>query len=251
MLRNLNAIEIAEGALLADIAVVFRFIALVLPAGSVFFSVFNFTVFALLVLRRGTYVASMGMGVAVFLAGIMMGPQSLVFLLLEGCGGIFLGVTMKHHWRHGPLLLLGIFAGALALYALVMLLTLLTGLSIHELLRSIQQMLNVLISLLGHIASRLGLGPLWRYQIYPFVTGFVTWGFTNWVYTLYPALCIVLCPIVTAIYMVTNSFVRLLGHDVRPFPSDKFRRWSHRVRRRWLKFRVQRRMVKKGWSKTT
>lgn len=248
-MRNLNAIEIAEGALLADIAVVFRFIALVLPAGSAFFSVFNFIVFALLVLRRGMYVASMGMCVAVFLACIVMGPQSLVFLLLEGFGGIFLGVTMKHRWHHGPLLLLGIFAGALTFYALVILLTLLTGLSIHELLRSIQQILDALISLLGHIASRLGLGPLWQYQIYPLVTGFVTWGFTNWEYTFYPALCVVLSPIVIAIYMITNSFVRLLGHDVRPFPSDKFRRWSHRVRRRWLKFRVQRRMVKKGWSK--
>jgi hypothetical protein len=249
MLRNLNAIEIAEGALLADIAVVFRFIALVLPAGSVFFSIFNFIVFALLVLRRGMYVASIGMCVATFLACIVMGPQSLVFLLLEGCGGIFLGVTMKHRWHHSPLLLLGTFAGALTFCVLVMLLTLLTGLSIHDLLLSIQQTLNALITLLGHIASRIGLGPSWQHQIYPFVTGFVSWGFTNWPYTLYPALCIVLCPIVTTIYMVTNSFVRLLGHDVRPFPSDKFRRWSHRVWRRWLKFRVQKRMGKKGWSK--
>ncbi|BCL80724.1 hypothetical protein ccbrp13_31890 [Ktedonobacteria bacterium brp13] len=250
MLRNLHTIEIAEGALLADIAVVFRFIALVLPAGSAFFSIFNFIIFAVLVLRRGMYVASMGMCVAVFLAGILMGPQALMFLLLEGFGGIFLGVTMKHQWRHGPLLLLGILAGALTLYVLVMLLTLFTGLSIHDLLSSVQQPLNAFISLFGQIASRLGYGPFWQQHIYPYVHGFVTWGFTNWVYTLYPALCVVLCPIVTAIYMVTNAFVRRLGHDVRPFPGNTFRRWSHRVWYRWLKFRVQRRMEKKGWRKT-
>jgi Predicted membrane protein (DUF2232) len=249
MLRNLNAIEIAEGALLADIAVVFRFIALVLPAGSVFFSVFNFIVFAILVLRRGMYVASMGMCVAIFLASIVMGPQALVFLLLEGFGGIFLGVAMKHRWRHGLLLLLGIVAGALTLYILVMLLALVTGVSITDSFYSVQQMLNALLSLLGQIASRFGLGPVWQYQIYPVVAGFVNWGFTSWAYTLYPALCVVLSPIVTVIYMVTNVFVRLLGHDVQPFPSDKFRRWSHRQWRRWLKFRGQRRMVKKGWSK--
>ena len=82
MLRNLHTIEIAEGALLADIAVVFRFIALVLPAGSAFFSIFNFIIFAVLVLRRGMYVASMGMCVAVFLAGIVMGLVVLEPVLL-------------------------------------------------------------------------------------------------------------------------------------------------------------------------
>ncbi|GLV54269.1 hypothetical protein KDH_11170 [Dictyobacter sp. S3.2.2.5] len=246
--RTLQAIEIAEGALLADIAVVLRFIALVMPAGSVFFSVFNVIIFAVLVLRRGLYVAAMGMGVAVFLAAIVMGPHALVFLFLEGCGGMFLGIAMKRRWAHGPVLLLGIFAGALACYALVMFLLFFTGLTVQDMVGSVQQTLNGLLALLGQIAAGLGHGLFWQQQISSPVNGFITWGVSNWMYVLYPALCVVLCPIVIAIYLVTNASVRRLGYDVRPFPGPTFRRWSQRIRYRRLKSRIQHRKVREGWS---
>ena len=120
MFRNLTAIEIAEGALLADIAVVFHFLAVFMPIGSNFFSQLNLTVFAILVLRRGTYVGLMGMCVALFLLCVMVGPQSIFSILADGCGGIFLGYTMKRRYHPLLLLVLGIILGSLFTYCFIL-----------------------------------------------------------------------------------------------------------------------------------
>ncbi len=89
MFRKLSAIEIAEGALLADIAIVFQLLTLYLPVGGDFFRVLIFIVYAVLVLRRGLYVGVMGMLVALFISAIVIGPQLVVFMLLEATGGLF------------------------------------------------------------------------------------------------------------------------------------------------------------------
>ena len=84
MFRRLNAIEIAEGALLADIAVVFQLLLIYLPVGGGFFRILTFIIFAVLVLRRGLYVGILGMCVALFLVGVVTGPQYLVPMWIEG-----------------------------------------------------------------------------------------------------------------------------------------------------------------------
>ena len=61
MPRKLNAIEIAEGALLANIAVIFQLLALYLPVGGIVFALLVPTVFTVLVLRRGFYASIMGL----------------------------------------------------------------------------------------------------------------------------------------------------------------------------------------------
>ncbi len=94
MFRKLSAIEIAEGALLADIAIVFQLLTLYLPIGGDFFRLLIFIVFAILVLRRGLYVGVMGMIVALFLSAIMVGPQLVAIMLLEATGRSFPGL---HH----------------------------------------------------------------------------------------------------------------------------------------------------------
>ena len=55
MFRNLKAIEIAEGALLADVAVILQLLItyLPLPAGHTVFRILIFVVYTILVLRRG------------------------------------------------------------------------------------------------------------------------------------------------------------------------------------------------------
>ena len=107
MFRSLKPIEIAEGALLADVAVIFQLLVVYLPAGGDFFRLLIFIVFALLVLRRGLYVGIMAMFTALFLIGVLTGLRGLYFLPLEATGGLFLGVTMKRNMRHIPLILLG------------------------------------------------------------------------------------------------------------------------------------------------
>src|SRR5215470_6423032 len=90
MFRNLKAIEIAEGALLADVVVILQLLItyLPLPAGHNVFRILIFVVFTILVLRRGLYVGIMGMGVSFFLCTILMGPQTIFTLSFEACGGL-------------------------------------------------------------------------------------------------------------------------------------------------------------------
>src|SRR5689334_5247956 len=127
MPRKLSAIEIAEGALLSDIAVIFQLLSLYLPIGRTFLRILIPIVFAIIVLRRRLYVGMMGLCVALFIVGIMTGPNYLISMLLAGTAGLFLGVTMKNRLRHIVVLFVGVTAGALALYSILILFTLLAG----------------------------------------------------------------------------------------------------------------------------
>src|ERR1700686_3224785 len=120
MSRRLTALEIAEGALLADIGVIFQLLALYLPIGQVIFQILSPIVFAIIVLRRDFYVGIMSMCVALFTIGIMSGPGALPLMLLECSAGLYLGVTMKHRMGHFWLILLGTFSGTLVFYAVIL-----------------------------------------------------------------------------------------------------------------------------------
>ncbi len=249
MFRNLQAIEIAEGALLADVAVIFQFIAAFLPIGSSFFHMLTIVAFTVLVLRRGLYVGLMGMCVAVFIISIVIGPHYLYSMLLEGLAGIFLGITMKLRFHHLPLLMLGVLSGSLFLYVAVFFLTLLAGLSFNDIIRSVHQGYDAAIPVLGLLATRLGVSQLWKTQIYPQVTAFSTYAFAYWWLTLYAVLCLFMSPFVTLIYLVANSFVRLLGYDVRPFPGGHLGMFLHRTSRRLFKLSMKWGLVRKSWIK--
>ncbi len=243
MFRKLSAIEIAEGALLADIAIVFQLLTLYLPIGGDFFRVLIFIVFAVLVLRRGLYVGVMGMIVALFLSAIMVGPQLVVFMLLEATGGIFLGFTMKHHLSHFLLLLIGITFGALALYIVIFLSTFLLGLPFTTLVRGLHNAYNGAMSLIGVLSASVGLGVWWRHTFVPLITPLITFGFRYWWGLYYAALWVLLCPFVIAIYAVTNSLVRRLGYVVRPFPDGRVDKRIRRFSRLLLKSAVRRRRL--------
>ena len=245
MFRKLNAIEIAEGALLADIAVVFQLLTLYLPVGGDFFRVLIFIVFAVLVLRRGLYVGVMGMIVALFISAIMVGPQLVVFMLLEATGGLFLGFTMKHRFSHFLLLLIGITFGALALYSVIFLSTFLLGLPFNTLVRGLHNAYNGAMNLIGVLSASIGLGTWWQHTLVPLITPLATFGFRYWWGFYYVALWVLLCPFVIAIYAVTNSLVRRLGYSVRPFPEGRVQKWRRRFSRSLLKRVVRRRRMLK------
>jgi hypothetical protein len=249
MFRNLQAIEIAEGALLADVAVIFQFVAAFLPIGSGFFHMLTVVTFTILVLRRGLYVGLMGVCVAIFIISIVIGPHYLASMLTEGLAGVFLGITMRLRFHHLLLLALGVLSGSLFLYGVTFFFTLLSGLSFNDIIRSLHQGYDSALPVLGLVATRLGLGQLWRTQIYPEVTAFSTSLFTYWWLTLYALYCLFLSPLITLVYLVTNSFVRLLGYDVRPFPGGHLGRFLHRMSRRLLKLSMKWGVVRKSWSK--
>jgi Predicted membrane protein (DUF2232) len=244
-LRNLKAIEIAEGALLADVAVLFQLISVFLPVGGSFFNMLVFVVFVLLVLRRGLYVSVMGMCVALFMVCVTIGPQYLITLLIECLGGIFLGVTMKQRWHALPLVLVGTLCGALFLYIGVFLLAFLTGVPLTGFVRSIHHAYNLVIPFLATLATKVGVGMWWKQGVYPLLNILVMFLFTYWWITLYITLCLLVCPFVLATYFVANQFVRLLGYDVRPFPGGWLGRFLYRIKRRLYKWTIRRRMVRK------
>ncbi len=239
MFRKLSAIEIAEGALLADIAVVFQLLTLYLPVGGDFFRVLLFIVFAVLVLRRGLYAGIMGMLVALFITTIVTGPQAVIGLALEAIGGLFLGFTMKHHFSHFLLLLIGITFGAAAVYIVLFLSTLLVGLPLTSLLHGLHNAYNSMLGLIGVLAGSIGLGGWWHQTLLPFITPLATFGFKYWFGFYYVALWVLLCPFVIVIYGVTNMLVRRLGYSVRPFPGGWLHRHLRRFSRSLLKYSIR------------
>lgn len=245
MFRKLSAIEIAEGALLSDVAVIFQLLSVYLPIGGHVFRLLIFVVFAILVLRRGLYVGIMGMFVSFFITSVVIGPQFLSLMLLEASGGLFLGVTMRHRWRHAVLLLLGITGGAFVLYCQLLLLFVLTGLPLSDLIRPMHAAYTATIGFVGLLTANVGLGGWWKQSIYPPVAALAAFAFTYWLGLFYVALWIVLCPIVTIIYAATNILARLLGYDVRPFPDGRLNKFVLRVMRSLLKFGLRRGIIKR------
>jgi hypothetical protein len=232
MVRNLKAIEIAEGALLADIAVVFHLLATYLPVGGGFFTSLIFVVFCVLVLRRGLYVAIMALCVSLFITAVLMGLSGTPFMFLEVVGGLFLGVTMQRRMYHIPLLLVGITCGALSFYGFIFLFDLLTGVPFDSLVHGLSISFEKLTSVAGVVSARVGLGSWWVHQAHPQVTAFFAFLITYWWAALYISLWIGLSPFVCAIYFQTNILVRLLGYDVRPFPSNRVNKFLRRARHR-------------------
>src|SRR5205085_3252815 len=192
MPRKLSAIEIAEGALLADIAVIFQLISLYLPVGRSFLRILIPIVFTIIVLRRRLYVGVMGLCVALFIVGIMTGPNYLVTMLLEGMGGLFLGLTMKYRLRHFIILFVGVTCGALAVYITIILFTLMAGLPLISLIKPIHVAYANFIGIINFISLHIGLASFWQENIYPIVNFIANLAFTYWLAFWYVSLWIFL-----------------------------------------------------------
>lgn len=218
--RRLSAIEIAEGALLADIGVVFQLLIKYLPIGGDFLRLLVPVVFALLVLRRGLYVGCMSLCVSLFIISIVLGPSGAPLLLLEAGAGLFLGLTMRHRLRHLFTIFLGVLCGALALWSVILFATLLSG-GPASLIHGLRQAYNSFVPLLALLFKLVGLKNVWQHTLFPPFDRFIQWGLQNWPVLLYLAACVLCTPVVIATYWITNVFLRLLGYQVRPFPGPR------------------------------
>ncbi len=251
MLRKLSAIEIAEGALLADIAIIFHLIATYLPVGSGIFELLVPTVFTVLVLRRGFYTAMMGVSVAMFVVCMLTGLGAAVFMTLECGAGVFLGITMKYRMRHFPLILLGVTSSSLLVYGGTWLLALLIGTSVQYFVLQFQQVYITIIHFINFVAPQLGFKDVWRHNVYPLVEQVANFGFTYWWAFLLLMYWLVLWPVVILVYYVTNVLVRLLGYKVRPFPGGKLEKFLHWLVRLIMKFVGRRETGKHKRTHTT
>lgn len=239
-MRKLQPIDIAEGALMADLAVIFQLLTIYIPIVGDFFRMPIFVVFAVLVLRRGLYVGIMGLVVTCFIVSVTMGPQYIVSTSLEMVGGLFLGVTMKYRLRHMLLLLLGVTCGALTLYVLTFLVIILFGTPLDTFVLSLHRFYESVIAVINAIVARMGIANWWQQNVFPALTALASWGFTYWWLSYYLGLWVVSWSMVLPIYAVTNMLVRLLGYDVRPFPGGWFGRFLQRSRRRIVKLAMKR-----------
>ncbi|MEO7022500.1 MAG: DUF2232 domain-containing protein [Ktedonobacteraceae bacterium] len=218
--RRLSAIEIAEGALLADIGVVFQLLIKYLPVGGDFLRLLVPVVFALLVLRRGLYVGCMSLCVSLFIISIVLGPGGAPLLLLEAGAGLFLGLTMRHRLHHLLTILLGVLCGAVALWSVSLFASLLAG-GPASLLHGLRQAYHSFVPLLALVFHWIWLGGFWQQTLFPLLDRFMQWGFQNWLLLLYLFACIFCTPVVIVVYWITNFFLRLLGYPVRPFPGHR------------------------------
>lgn len=245
MFRNLEAIEIAEGALLADIAIICQLLTIYLPVGDGIFRMLIFIVFAVLVLRRELYVGAMGLCVAVFVVGVVTGPSYLPGMFLQCVGGLFLGYTMKRRTNHFLLLLVGVTCGALSLYIVIILTSLIFGIPLTTYVHSLQVSYNAFTGLIDLIAANLGISAWWRGSISPTLSSLANLAFAYWWIAYYLLLWVFFWPAITLIYAITNLFVRLLGYDVRPFPSERATRWVQRRVRSVVRLALRSGLIKR------
>ena len=247
MFRRLTAIEIAEGALLADIGVIFQLLALYLPIGKSIFQILSPIVFTIIVLRRGFYVGMMSLCVAVFTIGIMSGPAVWPAMLLQCGAGLFLGLVMNRRMGHFWIVMLGTTAGALAFYVLLIVGDFLTGIPLTDLVRSLHNTFAQLIALVGAIAGSIGLGHWWQLHLLPAVNAIAQVTFTNWLIGFYVISWIFIFPTVIVVYYVTNLLTRLLGYKVRPFAGTIFEGPAYKLLRALVKLIPPRSKIGRHW----
>lgn len=229
--RRLSAIEIAEGALLANVGVIFHIAALYLPQVGGFFQLMIPVLFAVLVLRRGFYVGIIGVCVSVCLVGMLTGIHGFSIMFL-GCGaGLYLGITMRQRWHHFPLALVGVTSSALLVYASSFVFLWFVGMPINEYIVAFQKVYARTLASMGSIITALGQGIWWQTKGDPALIAFGQLVFRDWWIWYLIALWFGLWPMVLLIYYVTNSSVRLLGYTVRPFPGGWIERLINRLGR--------------------
>lgn len=242
MSRKLTAIEIAEGALLADVAVIFHLLYwfLPIPLVSDSFRLFIPTVFAVLVLRRSFYVGLMGLSVTLFIIALLAGLYSVIPMIWASGAGLYLGLVMKRRVGHFFILLIGVTATTLGGVFSIIVLMLLGGLPISNLPRDIHRGFVALTSLIDISSTLVGLNDWWKHNLYPLLSNLEQLVLANWLLFLLLVVWLVLWPIVIFIYYLTNLFVRLLGYEVRPFPDGWLNRRINRNVRRIVKRALKR-----------
>lgn len=230
----MSAIQIAEGALLADIAVLLQLVAIYLPVLDFLARFVIPIVLAVLVLRRGLMVGIMSLCVGCFLIGMLSGLAFLAPMLLTCTAGLFLGITMRNRWPHVPLILLGTTGGALAVYGLAIMFSLVAGVPLSLMARQLELAYQGTFALAELATAWLGYAAWWRETAYPALAPLAQATLEYW-WLLYPAaLWVFLCPIVVLTYFTTNYSVRLLGYNVRAFPGGAIERRMARGARRLI-----------------
>ncbi|HLY32397.1 MAG TPA: DUF2232 domain-containing protein, partial [Ktedonobacterales bacterium] len=217
----IDAIGMAEGGLLTDVAIILDLAAIYIP---IFGAVIDPAVpapFAILYLRRGPRVTFLAIVVATFLMTVLTGPHFGWRLGLRGLVGLFLGWAMSRRWRPFAILAGSTLITTTAAYAAVFGVIFLTGLPLADIVGELRNALDSLAWLISTGAQLVGAHQYWL-AFKPYYQGFSVISLRYWPYLLYADTAVVAFPSAVLYYVVANASARLLGHEVAPFPPRWF-----------------------------
>ncbi len=243
-MKRLAAIDIAEGALLADVAVIFQLMWTYLPIPGLFFRFLIPIVFTVLVLRRNLSTGMLALAVTLFVATVVTGPYllDLAYLALEGIGGLFWGLAFKRGWNHLVALGLGTVC-LVASLATMSIVTFALVLPLATIARSYQRTYAAALSAAGFLAGKIGLADQWQATLAPTIAPLGEIMLAHWWLLLLAASAAAAVPIILVTYIITNILVRLMGYDVAPFPGGLVDRVGKRVGWRLLRLGVRHKIV--------
>jgi uncharacterized protein YybS (DUF2232 family) len=212
-----DALGLAEGGLLLDVAVILDLATIYLPLIGPVVAPAVPTPFAVLMLRRGPRVTLLAAAVAAFLVTVITGPHFGWRMGLQALVGMLIGGAMRRGTRSSLILAAGTLllttVGFCASFALI----LLTGYPIENIVILLHNSMTSADSLVTMVAGLVGAGPLWQ-QVRPPVAAFAHFALQYWVPLYYCYLAAWAIPTVVLYYAVANASARVLGHDVTPFP---------------------------------
>src|ERR1700727_388771 len=115
---------------------------------------------------------------------------------------------MRYRLSHAVIIVLGIFGGALGLWAVVITYSFLAG-GPAGLIRGMHQTYATLTPLVGAFFKLVALGNWWQETLLPLLNRFMQWALQNWWLLLYLAACFICIPVVICVYLITNLCLRL------------------------------------------
>jgi uncharacterized protein YybS (DUF2232 family) len=212
-----DALGLAEGGLLLDVAVILDLATIYLPLISPVIAPAVPTPFAVLMLRRGPRVTLLAAAVSAFLVTIITGPHFGWRMGLQALVGMLLGGAMRRGTRPTLVLaavtLLVTTVGFCATFGLIFL----VGYPIENIVIILHNSVTSASSMMATVSGWVGAEPLWN-QVRPTIAEYAHIALQYWVPLYYFYVAFFAFPTVVLYYAVANASARILGHEVKPFP---------------------------------
>jgi uncharacterized protein YybS (DUF2232 family) len=236
-----DALSLAEGGLLADVAVLVDLVRVYLPVVGVVFAPLLPTPFALLMLRRGVRATLLAVAVAVLLMSLMVGPHYGWRIGVSGLAGLALGYAMKKKLRPALIVTVGIVVTTLLVNAFFFASLWALAVPVKDLVAELQNLFHTANGVAAFVTGHLGLNAFWQ-QVTPPLLVLESWLTVNWPLMAFALLFCWSVATVVLHYAITNGFMRFFGFEVLPFPSRRFERLVRKLVRgaRWLDQKMKR-----------
>ncbi|HEY7350337.1 MAG TPA: DUF2232 domain-containing protein [Ktedonobacterales bacterium] len=231
-----DALSLAEGGLLADVAVILELVRIFLPVAGIAFSLLVPMPFVLLMLRRGLKPTLLAVVVGAFLIGVITGPHYGWRMGVSGLVGLALGFAMEKRLRPVFVVIAGSLITSVAFYAFFWATIWLAAVPLSSLVAEGVNTIHAANGAAEFITSHLGLGGLWQ-EFSPALFALEGWVIAYWPLVVYGLILCASIGSVVVYYLIANGLMRLFGFEVRPFPSprvDRFVRGLFRLASRLL-----------------